>query len=149
MGSADDARLWLAASGRVVNLKPARVGGVAAAVALIDATAASPGRLFVGGMLEVGLGRTSAVAVAAYLAVQDPVGLPDRPRAVAALRRRGPHRRRRRRRPRPPRRRRRARSRRCAAPAAVGGSHGGAGHGAGLTWRTTRLGLDPTPDTPA
>ena len=49
---------------------------VAAAVALIDATAASPGRLFVGGMLESGLGRTSAVAVAAYLAVRDPSAFP-------------------------------------------------------------------------
>lgn len=76
VGSADDARRWLAASGRVVNLKPARVGGVAAAVALIDATAASPGRLFVGGMLESGLGRTSAVAVAAYLAARDPSAFP-------------------------------------------------------------------------
>ncbi len=76
VGSADDVRRWLAAPGRVVNLKPARVGGVAAAVALIDVTAASPGRMFVGGMLESGLGRTSAVAVAGYLAAQDPSAFP-------------------------------------------------------------------------
>ena len=51
-------------SGRVVNLKPGRVGGLAESVAIHDLCAARGARLWCGGMLETGIGRAYNVALA-------------------------------------------------------------------------------------
>jgi O-succinylbenzoate synthase len=50
---------------RVVNLKPARVGGLAAALAVRDLAAENGLGLWCGGMLETGIGRAHNVALAA------------------------------------------------------------------------------------
>lgn len=50
---------------RVVNVKPARVGGVRRAAALVALAAELGLDVFVGGMLESGVGRAGALAVAA------------------------------------------------------------------------------------
>lgn len=50
--------------GVVVNLKPARVGGLDASRALLASMAARSASAFVGGMLETGVGRAVALAVA-------------------------------------------------------------------------------------
>ena len=49
----------------VVSVKPARVGGVSAARACLDLAARAGLGAFVGGMLETGIGRAGAVALAA------------------------------------------------------------------------------------
>jgi len=49
----------------IVNVKPARLGGVDAAVEVLRAARAEGIGAFVGGMLELGVGRAAAVAVAA------------------------------------------------------------------------------------
>ena len=68
---------WLAdGADRLVNLKPSRVGGVAAAVELVERWVDAPGHTFVGGMLESGVGRSSALAVAALVRSLDPVAPP-------------------------------------------------------------------------
>lgn len=51
-------------SGRVVNLKPGRVGGFAEAVAIHDLCARSGVALWCGGMLETGIGRAYNIALA-------------------------------------------------------------------------------------
>lgn len=51
-------------SGRVVNLKPGRVGGLAAAVAIHDRCRAHGIPVWCGGMLESGIGRAHNVALA-------------------------------------------------------------------------------------
>lgn len=50
---------------RVVNVKPARMGGIGAAVDALVECAARGVDCFVGGMLETGIGRSAALAVAA------------------------------------------------------------------------------------
>ncbi len=52
-------------SGSVLNLKPARVGGLAVALDLLAAARAAGWDVLVGGMLETGVGRAAALAVAA------------------------------------------------------------------------------------
>ena len=52
-------------SGAVLNVKPARLGGVQAAADLARVAADHGWATFVGGMLELGVGRAAAVAVAA------------------------------------------------------------------------------------
>lgn len=52
-------------AGSVLNLKPARVGGLGVAARLLAAAAEAGWSVFVGGMLETGVGRAAAVAVAA------------------------------------------------------------------------------------
>lgn len=52
-------------AGAVVNVKPARLGGAAAAAALVAEAADAGLGVFVGGMLETGVGRAAAAAVAA------------------------------------------------------------------------------------
>jgi O-succinylbenzoate synthase len=47
-----------------VNVKPARLGGIEAAVLLADRAAELGVDAFVGGMLESGIGRAAAVALA-------------------------------------------------------------------------------------
>jgi O-succinylbenzoate synthase len=52
-------------AGTVVNVKPARLGGVATAAEVARAAAEAGCATFVGGMLETGVGRAAALAVAA------------------------------------------------------------------------------------
>lgn len=56
----------------IVSVKPARVGGIAAAASMASAAEAAGLGVFVGGMLELGIGRAGALAVAAL----DACGLP-------------------------------------------------------------------------
>ncbi|CAN5766480.1 o-succinylbenzoate synthase [soil metagenome] len=51
-------------SGRIINIKPGRVGGFAAAIAIHDLCAASNMPVWCGGMLESGIGRSYNVALA-------------------------------------------------------------------------------------
>lgn len=55
---------WSLGAGEVVNIKPARVGGVRAAADLVQRATELGMTAFVGGMLESGIGRASALAVA-------------------------------------------------------------------------------------
>ena len=72
VGSADDveaaARLG---AGALINLKPARVGGLRASLAVVGAARRAEPALgvFVGGMFESGVGRAVALALAASVAV--------------------------------------------------------------------------------
>lgn len=52
-------------AGRVINVKPARVGGLEVAAELIRTTVDAGAVAFVGGLLETGVGRAAALAVAA------------------------------------------------------------------------------------
>ncbi len=62
---ADRARdMIVLGSGRVVNIKPGRVGGYASAVAIHDACQAAGVPVWCGGMLESGVGRAYNVALA-------------------------------------------------------------------------------------
>jgi O-succinylbenzoate synthase len=54
----------VARSGDVLNVKPARLGGIEAAVELADRAGEMGVGAFVGGMLETGIGRAAAVALA-------------------------------------------------------------------------------------
>ncbi len=60
-----------------VNLKPARVGGVAAALAVHDLALARGVPLWVGGMLETGVGKAVALAFAALPGATLPGDLPS------------------------------------------------------------------------
>ena len=60
-----DARLAMhLGSGRIINIKPGRVGGHASAVAIHDACRAAGWPVWCGGMLESGIGRAHNVALA-------------------------------------------------------------------------------------
>ncbi len=59
----------------VLSLKPARVGGVERAVELAEAAAAAGIGAFVGGMLETGVGRATALALATHPACTLPTDL--------------------------------------------------------------------------
>lgn len=61
---------WVAAGGRgrIVNVKPARLGGAAAALAAAAELVEAGIDVFVGGMLETGVGRATALGVAATVA---------------------------------------------------------------------------------
>jgi len=52
-------------SGSIVNVKPGRLGGITRAAATAEAAISWNGRCFVGGMLESGIGRAGALALAA------------------------------------------------------------------------------------
>ncbi len=62
--AAAEAALLLGAAS-IVNVKPGRVGGTAAAAALVARCEQAGAAAFVGGMLETGVGRAHALAVAA------------------------------------------------------------------------------------
>jgi O-succinylbenzoate synthase len=64
-GAADVRRLAAAGGPFALNAKPARVGGLDAVVACLAAAAEAGWPAFVGGMLETGVGRAAALAVAA------------------------------------------------------------------------------------
>ena len=61
---------------RIVNVKPACLGGLVRALRLVAAVRDAGGDVFVGGMLETGVGRAVAVAFAAHVAAThvDPAG---------------------------------------------------------------------------
>ena len=62
---ADRARDMIAlGSGRIVNIKPGRVGGFASSIAIHDVCAAAGMPVWCGGMLESGIGRAYNVALA-------------------------------------------------------------------------------------
>lgn len=58
------ARALEAGAARVVSVKPARLGGVEAAAEVVRLVEEAGGDAFVGGMLELGIGRAAAAAVA-------------------------------------------------------------------------------------
>lgn len=63
--SAGDARLALhLGSGRIINIKPGRVGGLKSSLAIHDACKAAGWPVWCGGMLESGIGRAHNVALA-------------------------------------------------------------------------------------
>jgi len=70
-------------AGRVVNVKPARLGGVHQAAELARAAAEAGCGVFVGGMLESGVGRAAALAVAALPACTLPTDLGPSSRYLA------------------------------------------------------------------
>lgn len=64
--SPDDARLALhLQAGRIINIKPGRVGGFGPSIAIHDACRAAGWPVWCGGMLESGIGRAYNVALAA------------------------------------------------------------------------------------
>ncbi|HKZ30667.1 MAG TPA: o-succinylbenzoate synthase [Acidimicrobiia bacterium] len=62
-------------AGRVLNLKPGRVGGFTTALAMVDMAVAHGIDLWVGGMLETGVGRAHNVALASLEAFALPADL--------------------------------------------------------------------------
>lgn len=60
----------------VLNVKPARVGGLQAAVAIHDAAAERGAALWCGGMLESGIGKAASLAVASLPGMSLPADLP-------------------------------------------------------------------------
>lgn len=62
-------------AGSVINVKPARLGGVATALEAARLAVGRGARCFVGGMLETGVGRAAAVCVAACDAFDLPTDL--------------------------------------------------------------------------
>lgn len=62
-------------SGRMVNIKPGRVGGLAEAIAIHDRMASAGLPVWCGGMLETGIGRAYNVALAALPGFTEPSDL--------------------------------------------------------------------------
>jgi len=81
---ADLDRAVEAGAGSVVNVKPGRVGGIAASVAVLDRASEAGWGAFVGGMLETGVGRAVALAVASLDACTLPTDLGPSGRYFAA-----------------------------------------------------------------
>jgi O-succinylbenzoate synthase len=76
VASVDDLHAALDAGAlQVLSLKPARVGGVEAARRMLDVAADHGLDVFVGGMLETGIGRATAVTLAACDGVSLPTDL--------------------------------------------------------------------------
>jgi O-succinylbenzoate synthase len=65
-------RMIAVKAGRVLNLKPGRVGGFTAALTMIDLTVANGIDVWVGGMLETGVGRAHNVALASLASIELP-----------------------------------------------------------------------------
>ncbi|MCX7620963.1 MAG: hypothetical protein N2037_09000, partial [Acidimicrobiales bacterium] len=74
-GAEDLALVVALGAADIVNVKPARVGGYAAAAALAMSIADAGLGAFVGGMLETGVGRAGALALAAQDAFRLPADL--------------------------------------------------------------------------
>ncbi len=83
-GPAAAARAIQAGAGRVLNLKPARVGGLAAAVAVRDLAIEAGWEVWCGGMLETGIGKAAALAIAALPGMSLPADLPPSSRHFTA-----------------------------------------------------------------
>lgn len=69
---ADLERMISLRAGRVLNLKPGRVGGFTTALTMIDLAVANGIGLWVGGMLETGVGRAHNVALASLEGIDLP-----------------------------------------------------------------------------
>ncbi len=65
----------LAGAAQVVSVKPARLGGVQAAARAVEMAADAGSDVFVGGMLELGIGRAAAAVVAALPGITLPTDL--------------------------------------------------------------------------
>jgi O-succinylbenzoate synthase len=65
----------LAGAAAVVSVKPARLGGIEAAGRAVEMAAEAGSDVFVGGMLELGIGRAGAAAVAALPGITLPTDL--------------------------------------------------------------------------
>lgn len=65
----------LAGAADVVSIKPARLGGIDAAARAVEMAADAGSDVFVGGMLELGIGRAGAAAVAALAGITLPTDL--------------------------------------------------------------------------
>lgn len=65
----------LAGAADVVSIKPARLGGIEAAARAVQMAADAGSDVFVGGMLELGIGRAGAAAVAALAGITLPTDL--------------------------------------------------------------------------
>ncbi len=74
-GSADLDRAGVLGGVRYLNLKPARVGGVEQAQVVAAAAVERGLEVFVGGMLESGVGRATALGLAAVVAADRPTDL--------------------------------------------------------------------------
>jgi O-succinylbenzoate synthase len=61
-----------AGEGDIVNVKPARLGGIAAALRCVEVARSHGARVFVGGLLETGVGRAVAAALAAGIVAGNP-----------------------------------------------------------------------------
>jgi o-succinylbenzoate synthase len=71
--SADDARMAIElGAAKIINLKPGRVGGFSESLALYQVCAEHQTPLWVGGMLETGIGRAANLALASLPAVNLP-----------------------------------------------------------------------------
>lgn len=71
--TADDVRLMLhIGAGKIVNLKPGRVGGLSEALKIHDLCRSEGVPLWVGGMLETGVGRAANLALASLMGVTLP-----------------------------------------------------------------------------
>jgi O-succinylbenzoate synthase len=70
LASAED--MLALGSGRAVNLKPGRVGGLQQAIAIHDLCARADVALWCGGMLECGIGRAYNVALASLMGFTEP-----------------------------------------------------------------------------
>lgn len=77
-------RALAAGAGSVLNLKPGRVGGLTASAHLLRTATGAGWDVFVGGMLETGVGRATALAVAAHPACTLPTDLGPSTRYFAA-----------------------------------------------------------------
>lgn len=76
VGSSRDLERAIAAgAGSVLNLKPGRVGGLEASLGLLRLANEAGWAVFVGGMLETGVGRAVALAVASHEACTEPTDL--------------------------------------------------------------------------
>ena len=73
-----------AGAASIVSIKPARLGGMAAAASGLDLAAMSGVDAFVGGLLELGVGRAGAAAVAALEGATLPTDLGPSARYVAS-----------------------------------------------------------------
>jgi O-succinylbenzoate synthase len=74
-GPADTARLAATGAPFVLNLKPARVGGVDRALRCLAVAAGAGWPVFIGGLLETGVGRALALAAASWEACGLPTDL--------------------------------------------------------------------------
>ncbi len=74
--TADDIRLALhIGAGRIINLKPGRVGGLTESLEVVKVCQETGTPLWIGGMLETGIGRAANLAVASLPAVTLPSDL--------------------------------------------------------------------------
>ena len=77
------ARAIDAGAGSIVNVKPARLGGLQAAIAVHDLAVSAGWAAWTGGMLESGIGKAAALAIATLPGMTMPADLPPSVRHFA------------------------------------------------------------------